>query len=384
MNDIFIISKLLIKKKLKVLTDFEKEQLKQFNEEYSFSKNINFDHVTQKISDYSNINKDKAWQSLAGKIKFEKKNKVIPLFKLAWFKYAAVLVLFFCLGYFYHQGYFSKQAKLEIPISQITLQLDNGVEKIIDEKESTALLNDKGLVIGTQKGKQLLYNNTTGTETLVYNTIKVPYGKRFELQLSDGTKVTVNAGSSLKYPVRFIEGEDRRVFLKGEAFFDVTKDEKHPFIVNANEINVRVLGTTFNMSSYPEDANISTVLVEGSVVAYEVGDHYLSNSAVQLKPNYKAAWHKNNKIIKVEKTDIETHIAWVEGRLVLHEVAFSDILKKLERQYNVVIINNNKKLESRFFTAKFDIENIYQVLESLSLSGNFSYKVNKNIININP
>ncbi|WP_372757930.1 FecR family protein [Mariniflexile sp.] len=384
MNNIFIISKLIIKKKLKILSDSEKDQLRQFNKDYPFSKNIDFEKITQKFTDYSKVDKNKAWESLLTKMEVHKTEKTKPIFLLSWFKYAAMIVLFIGLGYFYQQGYFTKRTTLIIPSEQITLQLDSGEIKVIDDQNSTSILDTKGRIVGNQKGDKLIYTSDSEEELLVYNTVTVPYGKRFEIQLSDGTRVNINAGSSLRFPVTFLKGESRQVFLKGEAFFDVAKDANHPFIVNADEINVRVLGTKFNISSYSEDENINTVLVEGAVVTYRTGDDYLSNSAARLKPNYKAAWHKNNKLIRVEKTDVEVHTAWLDGKLVLQEVVFNDILKKLERQYNVIFENNNKSLESRYFTAKFDVEDIYQVLESLSISGNFTYKFNKNIIIINP
>lgn len=315
----------------------------------------------------------------------EKKTYRLLKVKQNIFKYAAVIILFLCLGYGYQQGYFSKQSRLEIPSENITLQLNNKEKLIIKVGESKRTFTFKGHVVGTQTGNTLLlHKNSETKEALVYNTLTVPYGKRFKVQLSDGTLVDLNAGSSLKYPVNFIEGENRHVFLKGEAFFDVAKDKKHPFIVNANEIDIRVLGTKFNVSSYPEDENINTVLIEGSVSTYKKGETYNPEKATILKPGYKAAWHKKNNIINVDKTNIEVHTAWIDGRLILHEIPFNDILKKLERQYNVIFVNNNKTLESRYFTAKFDVEDIYQVVESLSYSGNFTYKFDEDKIIINP
>lgn len=384
MNNIFTISKLIIKKKLKILSDSEKDQLKQFNKDYPFSKNIDFEKITQKFTDYSKVDKNKAWESLLTKMEVHKTEKTKPIFLLSWFKYAAMIVLFIGLGYFYQQGYFTKQTTLIIPSEQITLELDSGEIKVIDDHNSTSILDTKGRIVGNQKGNKLIYTNDSEDELLVYNTVTVPYGKRLEIQLSDGTKVNINAGSSLRFPVKFLKGESRQVFLKGEAYFDVVKDTEHPFMVNADELNIKVLGTKFNLSSYPEDENIKAVLVEGSVVAYKNTDHHLSNEATHLKPNFGAILDKNSKLIQVKQMDVAASTAWMEGKLVLQEVEFKDMLKKLERQYNVVFINNNKSLESRYFTAKFDIEDIYQVVKSLSLSGNFTYKFNKNTIIINP
>lgn len=304
--------------------------------------------------------------------------------KNSFLKYAAVALLFLSVGYGFVKTYFTDSETLVIPTESITLQLNDGAIKLINDVASAEVVGANGHVIGVQSGKQLAYNSTIENNTLVYNTLTVPYGKRFEIQLSDGTRVNLNAGSSLKYPVDFIKGKDRQVFLNGEAFFNVAKDTVHPFIVNANEIDVRVLGTTFNISSYPEDKTINTVLVEGSVSAYKTGETHNPETATLLKPGYKAAWDKTSKTMQVAQTDVETHLAWINGRLILYEVEFNSILKKLERQYNVKFINNNKALENRFFTAKFDVEDIAQVMKSLSYSGKFTYRFNQDKIIINP
>jgi hypothetical protein len=316
-----------------------------------------------------------------------KETKVYRLnrFKTIIFKYAAVIVVFLMLGYVYTQGVFSSEQKLEISQEHVELQLGNGnFEVIFDGNKEKEILNNKDEVVGIQKGNTILYKHGVITDKIVYNTLKVPYGKRFKIELSDGTKVDLNAGSSLKYPVNFIKGKKRHVFLKGEGFFNVTKDKQHPFIVTANEIDVEVLGTKFNVSSYQEDESINTVLVEGAVNVIDNRELNDTRVVASLVPGFKATWGKLSKRIDVEKTDVEPHIAWLDGRLILHEVAFDVILKKLERQYNVTFINSNQNLAARYFTAKFDSENIYEVLESLSLSGNFKYKIEKNKIIINP
>jgi len=316
------------------------------------------------------INKDKAELRLAKR-------------KSVFLKYAALILVFFAIGYGYMQFFSVEKDMLVLPVENITLELDNGKTKTINENESTNLVDTDGNIIGVQSGERIEYLAKEKSEVLVYNTLKVPYGRKFEVQLSDGTSVNLNAGSSLKYPIHFIKGKNRQVFLNGEAFFKVEKDKEHPFIVNTNKINVRVLGTEFNISSYPEDKNINTVLVEGAVNVYETSEIYNKDEAVLLKPGYKATWDKEKNAFEVSQTNVETHLAWINGKLILQEVAFKAILKKLERQYNVKFINHNKALENRIFTAKFDNEDIIQVMESLSYSGNFTYQFNENNIIIN-
>ncbi|WP_136468613.1 FecR family protein [Flagellimonas onchidii] len=293
---------------------------------------------------------------------------------------AASLALLFSIGYLYfvNQINTSGEPTLNLVDEKIILQLGNGDTKIVSEEEGQ-IIGTNGLVVGTHTSNGIVYGNDVSAEKLEFNTLMVPYGKRFQVALSDGTKVHLNAGTTLRYPVKFISGLNREVYLDGEAYFDVVKDRGHPFLVNSNNLSVNVLGTKFNVKAYPENEHISTVLAEGSVEVL----HNETPSAL-LEPGHMATWHKSSKSMTVEEVDIEPYLAWMQGRLILNEVAFEVILKRLERQYNVEIINNNPDLYGRYFTAKFDVEDINQVMESLSISASFSYTLKDTQIIINP
>ena len=297
-------------------------------------------------------------------------------------KYAAIAIIFLGIGYFYQQGYFTKNTEIINPIENITLQLENGNIQMLNEDGSSKIVDMHGNIVGVQEGGQLAYDNNTQIEKLVYNTLNVPYGKRFKIKLSDGTVVTLNAGTSLKYPVKFIDGGNRQVFLNGEAFFNVAKDAQHPFIVNANEVDVRVLGTQFNLTSYPEDQHINTVLVEGSVSLYDKSETYDPNKAIFLKPGFKASWEKSTNQIAIEKADIETATAWIDGKIVFKHMPFDNIIKKLERNYNIEIINNNRDLGKDLITASFDVETIEEVFEVINEIHPIDYKIEINKITI--
>ncbi|MDO5979508.1 FecR family protein [Flavivirga spongiicola] len=327
------------------------------------------------------IDAEAAYKNLLKKIEVKR----IPIIKSyqTVFKYAAVAIIFLGMAYFYQQGYVESEPKLVIPDESITLLLDNGDVKILNKGETIQVTDVKGNILGTQKGNQLVYNKELKVETLVYNTITVPYGKRYEVQLSDGTHVHLNAGTSLKYPINFIEGKKRQVFLDGEAYFDVSKDVNNSFVVNTNEIDVRVLGTQFNISSYPEDENVTTVLVEGLVSLYNSNEDYNPETATLLDPGLKAKWNKKTNHIEITKADIEMHTAWINGKIIFRYTPFKNIIKKLERHYNVEIINNNKALDDQLFAASFDIETIEQVLESFNISYAIDYSIKNNQIIIN-
>jgi transmembrane sensor len=351
---------------------------KQDTEDLFFSSSKIDYAIRNNMSQY---NTKKSEKILLDKIRKDK--NILNKFKIKKvFKYAAIAILFISVGYYIHVD--NKAEKIDVTTikqNEIILQLDNGNIKVLSEDGTEKVVNKDGTVIGSQKGNQLIYDNKPSIEKLVYNTLTVPYGKRFELKLSDGTHIYLNAGTSLKYPVKFLKGEERQVFLNGEAFFDVTNDVNHPFIVNMNNVGVKVFGTKFNASSYPESESINTVLVEGSVSIFNNNNEYDDKTASILNPGYLASWNKLNKKVSIEKADIAMHIAWIDGRILFRHLPFKNIIKQLERHYDVTIMNNNKKLNEEFFTASFDIETIEQVLETFHKNYNINYsKINNQII----
>ncbi|MBJ6368604.1 FecR family protein [Snuella sedimenti] len=318
-----------------------------------------------------------SWLKIDAKINKKKRSHSFD----PYFKYAAIFVVFLGLAYLYRQGTFTKpNEQLIISEETITLQLESGMIEVINEGGTRQIRDEQGNVIGVQKGNQLIYdNNSVTTEKLVYNTLKVPYGKRFQVKLSDGTLVNINAGSSLKYPINFIKGQKRQVFIEGEMYFNVVKDSEHPFVVTANDIDVQVLGTQFNISSFPEDDKINTVLVEGAVSIFDKP----SSSRTNLKPGFLASWDKTTKSMVVEEADIGMHTAWIDGRIIFRHISFDNVIKKLERYYNVSIVNNDSELGKRILAASFDIETIQEVFDAFREYYGIDYTISDNKIIIN-
>ncbi|WP_343696319.1 FecR domain-containing protein [Flavobacterium sp.] len=277
---------------------------------------------------------------------------------------AASVVVLLGIGFFYKQHVSNKvvEQKFDFKSSDIVLQLENGETQILSEHNSAQIKDAKGNVVGNQNGDKIAYESSLDPEKLVYNTIKIPYGKKFRLQLSDGTMVHLNAGTTLKYPVKFIAGENRQVFLDGEAFFDVAKDKKHPFIVNADDLNVRVLGTHFNVSNYPEDAATDVVLVEGSVGMYQSNEEFDALKNTILKPGFKGSFNKENAKISTKAVITDIYTSWIDGGLTFRNMTFKNIITKLERRYNVTIVNKNEKLANEKFNASFKDESIDKVM----------------------
>ncbi|RAJ11644.1 FecR family protein [Arenibacter echinorum] len=255
----------------------------------------------------------------------------------------------------------------------ITLQLSNGTVETISENGERKITTAHGNLVASQQGNTLKYATAEAEDKLVYNTLNIPFGRQFDLVLSDGTKVKLNSGSSIKYPVRFLKGQDRKVFLKGEAYFDVTTDKAHPFIVNADEMNIRVLGTQFNLSFYAEDEDISTVLVEGAVVLYKEGADVNTNSSSQLIPGQRAAWNKVNNTMTIKEVDTNIYTAWKDGYLLFKALPFYTIRSKLERHFNITIEDRSGRLANQIYTATFRNETIEEILEAFKEDTHFEY-----------
>lgn len=288
----------------------------------------------------------------------KKRNSIRKYLSIA----ASILVLL-SIGWFYQQNTLKEKDNLIINSNEITLQLENGEVQVISEGKKTKVTDSKGNIIGNQNGNKIVYDTKTPLDKLAYNTIKIPYGKRFELELSDGTLVHLNSGSTLKYPVTFIAGQNRQVFLDGEAFFDVSKDKKHPFVVNADHLNIRVLGTHFNVSNYAEDDVTDVVLVEGSVGLYQTNEKFDATKNTILEPGFKGSFNKKNQRINTNPVITDTYTSWMYGGLTFRNMSFKNISKKLERHYNVSIETQNTKLENELFNASFkNNESIEKVL----------------------
>ncbi|MRX66351.1 FecR family protein [Flavobacterium resistens] len=295
---------------------------------------------------------------------------------------AASVVILLGIGFFYKQNLSNKSAEKEFDFksTDIVLQLENGDIQIISENNSSQVKDANGNIVGNQTGDKLVYENSSDPEKLVYNTIKIPYGKKFRLQLSDGTFVHLNSGTTLKYPIKFINGENRQVFLDGEAFFDVAKDKKHPFIVNADNLNVRVLGTHFNVSNYPEDALTDVVLVEGSVGMYNSNEEFDASKNTVLKPGFKGSFNRENARISTKPVLTDIYTSWINGGLTFRNMTFKNIITKLERRYNVTIVNKNEKLANEKFNASFKEESIENVMSYFNDIHGINYTIKDNQI----
>ncbi|NNG08807.1 MAG: DUF4974 domain-containing protein [Arenibacter sp.] len=302
-------------------------------------------------------------------------------------KYAAIAIIFLGIGLLIKSDIFINTPKEAIQprLEAIQLVLDNGEIEIISEKGTSLVKDSKGKVIGSRNGNKLVYQGVNKIKDLSYNTLSVPNGKQFTITLSDGTNVHLNAGSSLRYPVSFIKGKKRQVFLMGEGYFDVAHSDQNPFIVNAQNLDILVHGTKFNVSNYPEDRDTEVVLLDGSVSLSESNVPKEGNEEVFLKPGFKGVYNKSGSNISKQEVNTSIYTSWMKGNLVFRDVAFENIIQKLERHYNVVIINNNAKLATETFNATIETkhETIEQVFNYFNKVYQIEYQILDNKIIIN-
>ena len=315
------------------------------------------------------------------KIDLERKNSIRKSFIKKTFKYAALFFLVLGLGYYIKstQQNIIVEEKIVPKADDIVLETENGEQLIIEKKEKNLKIDPKINLV--QKANKLVYDKDLKIEKLVFHSLKVPYGKRFDIVLSDNSRVYLNSGSILKYPVKFLDNQIREVFLEGEAFFDISEDEKNIFRVNSNGINVEVYGTKFNFKNYPEDYVSDVVLVNGSV-----GISNTENKSItKLTPGFKGSVDKENFIVEKVKINTKLYTSWIDGQVVFRGESFNQIIKKLERLYNVTIINNNEKISEELFNATIDTEEekIEDVLNYFNKIYNIEYQVYNNKIIIN-
>ena len=294
-------------------------------------------------------------------------------------KYAAILIVLFStvLGIrSLLNTYGSGKADND---SKTTLEIGEGALHTLDKNGSGTIFNEKNISIATLKQGTLVYNSSNKSEIdSTLNQLTVPYGNRFELKLSDGSTIFLNAGSRLKYPSFFTGQNSREVYLEGEAFFNIQENKSQPFVVHTEKMNVRVYGTKFNVTNYKDDNQVSAVLTEGSIAVYDPVLPFNVEKTLVLKPGQRVA--TSNDMFIVQEIDPEKYIAWSENKLHFVNDRFGEIMKKLERHFNTVIENRSPQLNDLRYTGTFTTETLTQILDAFRSHTAFEYKLTKNKI----
>jgi ferric-dicitrate binding protein FerR (iron transport regulator) len=245
-------------------------------------------------------------------------------------------------------------------------------EKFVDKSESVIVQNDEtnGLVYSKNEAE-------AAVQQKVYHTLKVPLGGYYPLLLSDGTKVWLNAGSELKYPVEF-SGDVRDVYLHGEAYFEVKKD-KIPFVVNLEDSRIEVLGTSFNVNAYKGDENIFATLRSGSIAFYS--DKVKGRTVI--KPGQQLKMDAGSGQTSVREVDASVYTSWTEGVFNFNDMSLDEIMKIVARWYQVDVVFENERIRHDQYFGKMPMySDIEDVLRKIELSGNVKYKLEGKMLTI--
>lgn len=261
------------------------------------------------------------------------------------------------------------------------LKIDNtnGVIQYMSEDiSSTSVLNTIGdeLDSGYDLDVSRFSNNKNLPEKFEneFNELLIPKGRSYSVVLSDGSKLWVNAESSVKYPVRFSSSE-RRVFISGEAYFEVVEDSSRPFIVETNGYDVKVLGTSFNVSAYEEDNNIATTLVSGSVSIISDNKDYI------IKPGEQLSFDKASKSTEIIEVDVDLYTLWKDNLLKLDHMPMIELFKILKRRYDIEVYYTREEIKNKTFSGKIPLnDDLNIVLSQLSTVSNITFDIENRLI----
>jgi ferric-dicitrate binding protein FerR (iron transport regulator) len=249
--------------------------------------------------------------------------------------------------------------------SEFTQLMLSGKEIIqIDAQESKIAYSSNGKEVKIDA--QDIINQSVEADVTSYNTVVVPYGKRTQITLSDNSTIWLNSGSKLVYPVRFADNK-REVYLDGEAIFEVAPDKNHPFHVITHDMEVKVLGTVFDLCAYPDDSTVNTVLERGSVeLIYKRGSLFGAKKE-KMTPGMLAVYDLADETLVQKNVNTKDYTSWKDGYLVMEKKSLGSIAKKLSRYYNVSIEIESTELAEETFSGYLDLRNsASQVLSLIS------------------
>ena len=303
------------------------------------------------------INQEKItlmWENILQKSKAKKQThlfKIAPVWKIAA-SVAILLSLTFCFFEYTHTSSMRRYADEKVEVSgEARIILSDGSAHKLKSNDSHIRYNRDGkeIVIEEKDDQSEKLQNQIEEVKSVFNQIVVPYGVRHSVTLSDGTIVMLNSGSKLVFPAKFSK-TNREVFLKGEGYFEVAKNLAKPFIVKTDFINVKVLGTHFNISAYENEKSISAVLIEGSIELYN--NNLFNNKHYIIKPGEGCFYSGNDSEFRIQNVDVNEYVSWKDGFLQLKDQPMENVTKKLERYYNRLISIEDSELAHRIISGK--------------------------------
>jgi len=322
--------------------------------------------------------KERLFKNISDSIRPETKVISFNYKKIIYWAAAAVVLIFFSVIYFHPnrqkpaQQISANQLPVKLPVgSKAVLTLADGSKIGLDSAKNGMLTKQGNSAVNKAKSGILVYDNYTtpqGNSKIAYNTISTLRGGEYQVTLSDGTKVWLNAASSITFPTSF-QGKFRRVEITGEAYFEVEKNKDMPFQVFANGAEVEVLGTHFDVMAYQDEPELRTTLLEGSVKFKRF------DAEVLLKPGQQATTTSGSKNILVQQADIEETMAWKNHYFMFHDENIKSIMRKVSRWYDVDVVYDGNT-EGKEFGGKISRnENVNDLLKTLELPGNVHFKL---------
>ena len=260
------------------------------------------------------------------------------------------------------------------------LVLGNGKEILLSQENHTdTVARENNVIINHQKnGLQYNSQGESCDQAVTRNTIITPRGGEYQVTLSDGTKISLNADSKLIFPVEFPQNI-RKVQLIGEAYFEVARNEKAPFVVETQAGKIRVLGTTFNVSAYSNDDIIQTTLVTGSVSFTDPK----SSSEQIIKPGEQITYNRSDQSIQVQKVNTDVFCSWRNGLFILEAQRLEDIMKRISRWYDVEVFYQSQEAKDLVFTGDLEkYEKCDVILEIIELSTKVQFSIKGRTITV--
>ena len=301
------------------------------------------------------------------KIRLMRKIRASRRRKLYWLSAAASIMVVFSLSLFlWINGEDSGQKNTGVPApqrkGQVELILSSG-ERMVLGTDSLRLGNRVEAGMLKDSLRKLSYLQAPagqdGQEE-IFNTLVIPVGGLYELELSDGTRVWLNSVSQLRYPVQFM-GKERKVYLSGEAYFDVKTDSLRPFVVESEGMDVRVYGTEFNVTAY-QDEKLRTTLVQGKVGIKVDGEKELL-----LRPGQMAEYDAQTKHLEVQEVNTYLYTAWIEGTFAFKDETIEEIMGRLSRWYDLNVFYANEEVKKQLYDGIIpqvkDFEDVLRMIE---------------------
>ena len=329
---------------------------------------------------YDNIKLHESFNVKNALGKFTQKTQSPRKIKTIYKYVTAACILLSSLIYFtFHYWGEEKPQLTSHSLQHAYLVLDNGQHINLNQKVN---LDKGGVKITNSESSKIIYTANPNAETAPPNKLIVPLGaEKYILQLSDGTIVKMNVGSELTFPSVFT-GDHRIVELSGEAYFDVTHSTI-PFIVRSKNMDVKVLGTTFNMMVYPEEPVINTTLISGKVIVTCHSDKDSITQTAVLTPGMQANYQKEVQRLEINPVDCEYHTAWTKGELSFENASIEEIMRIISRNYNLKIVFDSEELKAiKCFISIRKEKGFEEILKVINMATGVQFRTENDVIHI--